>query len=128
MPLIDYKPEVLTHSNSPDKRVAPLSAGELIFAVPGGQVIDRTIWNKALKSGEYGEKLNEYIARGVLTVLDESDKPTLNDLNPTVALVRVKDCFDLELLTAWREDEARPTIVRALEAKLKELTPPKKDA
>jgi hypothetical protein len=129
MPLIDYKPEVLTHKSSPDKRVAALGAGDLVFALPGAQLVDRTLWDWSLKSQEYGEKLNEYIARGVLTLLDDSDKPTLDGLNPTVALQRVKDCFDLDLLTAWREDEARPTLTRALDAKIKELTPPpKKDA
>jgi hypothetical protein len=130
MPLIDYKPEVLTHPNSSDKRVAPFGAGELFFSVAGPQVIDRTLWNNTLKSEEYGEKMHEYLDRGVFVVLDNDDHPSLKDDNPTKAVALVKDCFDLKLLEAWREDESRPTVIKALEAKIKDLTPPpsKKEA
>lgn len=127
MPLIDYKPEVLTHpdfKNAGMPRVAPFAAGDLFFPVAGPQVIERTVWNKAIKSEEYGKKLNDYLDRGVFVVLDDSDHPSLKDDSPTKAVQLVNDCFDLDLITAWREDEARPTVIKALEAKIKELTPP----
>jgi hypothetical protein len=124
MPLIDYNPEALTHPRSPDKRVAPLSAGELIFSLPGAQPVDRILWNKTIKSPEYGEKLNEYIDRGVLTIVADDERPSLAGMNPTQAAKLVKDCFDLELLEHWREDEVRATLSRLLDAKIKELTPP----
>jgi hypothetical protein len=124
MPLVNYKPEVLTHPNSNDKRVAPFGAGELFFPVAGSQVVDRTLWNKTLKSEEYGEKMHEYLDRGVFIVEDNDDHPSLRDDSPTRAVALVKDCFDLKLLEAWREDEARPTVIKVLEAKIKDLTPP----
>ena len=125
MPLIDYKPEALTHPNSADRRVAPLMAGRLHFPVAGPQVIPATIWNEAIKSQEYGEKLSEYLSRGVLTILEkDSENPTLKDETPSKAVALIKECFDIKLLEAWQADEARPTVIKALELKIKELTPP----
>jgi hypothetical protein len=129
MPTINYAPEKLTHAKAtPFPKIAPFTAGELFLGSPGVQVVDAVVWNKTLKSPEFGDRIQAYIDRGVFTIIDDSDKPSLATRNPTQALSLIGDTFDKVLLEGWREDEARPSVIKALDDKIATLTPPAKKA
>jgi hypothetical protein len=127
MPTVNYSPEKLTHTRAtPFPKIAPFTAGDLFLGSPGVQVVDPIIWEKTLKSPEFGDRIQAYIDRGVLTVIDNTDRPSLASRNPTEAITLVKDTFDKKLLDGWREDEARPSVIKALDAQIETLTPPTK--
>jgi hypothetical protein len=128
MPTINYTPEKLTHERAtPFPKVAPFVAGELFLGNPGIQVVDAITWEKTLKSPEFGDRIQMYLDRGVLTIEDESEKPSLSSRNPTQAIALVKETYDKKLLEAWQRDEARPTVIKVLEAQITTLTPPPVD-
>lgn len=126
MPTVNYKPELLTHPNctGQNPRVAGFMAGDLFLPVAGIQVVDPEIWNATVNSEEFGERISEYIERGVITVAEETEHPTLSKKTPTAAVKFVKDTYDLSLLQSWREDEARPSVIKVLDERIAELTPP----
>jgi hypothetical protein len=125
MPTICYTPEKLTHENAkPFPKVAAFTAGELHIDKAGNQPIDPIIWNKVRNSENFKERIEQLIDRGVLEVIDESDKPTLAGRTPAKALAMVKDTYDVGLLKLWKEQEPTPHIAKAIDAQLTILTPP----
>jgi hypothetical protein len=85
------------------------------------------LFGKTLNSPEFGYRIQMYLDRGVLTIEDESEKPSLSSRNPTQAIALVKETYDKKLLEAWQRDEARPTVIKVLEAQITTLTPPPVD-